>query len=255
MTIRLRSLALAATAAAALATPLRAQAGFVVEYPPVQDATAARMREALMGSGRLERLSRGLNGWIRMPRQVTLRPVECPSSDIRWNAEERAVELCYRMLTRLGGITAGQDSLSRALTDAHFFMTLHGVAHAIADELDLAVGPDPEAGIDELTVLLLMAGASREGAARTLQGIVTLQRADPRWGEWAYATAHGLQPARFQNVACLLYGANPNEFGAVRQAGLLAEGSQQRCRTAGVRMLDVWSRRLGRHLRPAWDGE
>lgn len=248
MTIRLRSLILAA-AVAALATPLCAQTGFVVEYPPVQEASAARMREWLMSNGRLERLSRGLNGWIRMPRQVTLRPVECPSSDIRWNGEAHAVELCYRMLTRLAGLAAEDDSVGSAVSDAHFYMTLHAVAHGIVDELDLAVGPDPEAGMDELMALLLMAGASREGTVRTLRGIGTMQRADPRWGEWAYATAHGLQPARFQNVACLLYGANPNEFERVRQAGLLAPGSQQRCRTAGVRMLDVWSRRLGRHLR------
>lgn len=249
MTIRLHPLMLAAAAVAVLAVPLPAQPRFVVEYPPVQDAAAARMRESLMASGRFERLSRGLNGWIRMPRQVTLRLVECASSDIRWNGEDHAVELCYRMLTRLGGITAGQDSLVRAVIDAHFFMTLHGVAHAIVDELDLAVGPEPESGIDELTALLLMAATDEDGSARILQGMVTLQRADPRWGEWAYATAHGLQPARFQNVACLVYGSNPDRFDGVRQAGLLASGSQQRCRTAGTRMLNVWSRRLGPYLR------
>jgi hypothetical protein len=247
MTIRFRPLIIAVATAAVLATPLRAQ--FVVEYPPVQDASAARMRESLIASGRFERMSRGLNSWIRMPRQVTLRAMECTSSDIRWNGEDHTLELCYRMLTRLSGIIAGEDSLVRALSDAHFFMTLHGVAHAIVDELNLSVGTDPEAGIDELTALLLMAGAGEDGSVRALQGITTLQRADAGWGEWAYATAHGLQPARFQNVACLLYGVNPDRFGTVRQAGLLAAGSQQRCRTGGTRMLDVWSRRLGRYLR------
>jgi Putative metallopeptidase len=218
MHIRLRPLILAA-AAAVLAAPLPAQTGFVVEYPPVQEASAARMRESLLASGRFERLSRGLNGWIRMSRQVTLRPVECTSSDIRWNGEDHAVELCYRMLTRLGGITAGKDSLVHAMINAHFFMTLHGVAHALVDELDLAVGPEPEAGIDELTALLLMAGAGEDGSVSILQGIVTLQRADPRWGEWAYATEHGLQPARFQNVACLVYGINPDRFDGCARRG------------------------------------
>src|SRR5215213_5138234 len=132
----LRLLALAAAAA-----PVRAQAGFVVEYPPVQSGEAASAREWLMETRKLEILAQSLNRYIRMPRPVALRMVECPASDFRWNAAEHAVEMCYRMLTHIYGI-AGNDSILRSAADgAHLYMTLHGVAHAIADELDL---PTPD---------------------------------------------------------------------------------------------------------------
>ena len=158
MSIRLRPLVLAATAAAVLAGPLPAQS-FVAEYPPVQGSDAVYLREWLMETGRVERLASWLNGWIRMPRRVALRMVECPSSDIRWNRQEHAVEMCYRMITRLYGIAEGQDSLVEAATGAHYFVTLHGVAHGIIEELNLPVGADPEAAVDELSALLLIASS------------------------------------------------------------------------------------------------
>lgn len=231
------------------AAPARAQ--FVAEYPEAQDPVAARMRQGLMEQRSLELLSRGLNRWIRMPRPVPLRMVECTASDIRWNADEHAVEICYRMAIRLHGIAAGQDSLRPAVGGAYMFMTLHGVAHAILEELDVPGVDDAEAAVDELAALLIIAAIEGETeiALYFLQGISTLQRADPRWGEWTYATAHGLGPQRFQNVACLIYGANPDRFGELRREGMVPAGAQQRCRTAGSRLLSVWSRRLARHLR------
>jgi hypothetical protein len=248
MTIHLRPLALAALAVV-LGTPVRAQTGFVVEYPPVQSTAAARNREWLMETRRLEGLASGLNSWIRMPRRVALRMVECPSSDIRWNAAEHAVEMCYRMITRIYGLAAGQDSLRAAAPGAHLFVTFHGVAHAIIGELDLTVGTDPEAAVDELSALLLVAAGPREFPLFVLGGISALHRADPEWGSWDHATEHGLGPERFRNVACLVYGADAEGFASLRTAGLVPAGAQQRCRSAALRSVNLWSRRLGRYLR------
>lgn len=248
MTIRLRPFALAATAVV-LAAPVRAQTGFVVEYPPVQSTVAARNREWMMETRRLEVLASGLNSWIRMPRRVALRMVECPSSDIRWNAAEHAVEMCYRMITRIYGLAAGEDSLHTAAPGAHLFVTFHGVVHAIISELDVPVGADPEAAADELTALLLVAAGGREFPLFVLGGISALHGADPDWGSWDYATEHGLGPERFRNVACLVYGADAEGFTSLRTAGLVPAGAQQRCRSAALRSVNLWSRRLGRYLR------
>lgn len=239
-------LALAAAAVLALNAPAGAQ--FVVEYAPVQDADAVQVREVMMQSGNLGTLSDGLNRFIRMPRRIPLRMMDCTSSDIRWNAEEHALELCYRMVIRMVGIAAEQDSLWGALSWAHLYLTVHGTAHAIIDELDLPAGTDPEARVDELSALILMSAAGPEISVRMLNGIILLQRVDTGWDSWDHATTHGLGPERFQNVACLVYGVNPDRFVTLRRAGLVAAGAQQRCRTAGTRMLDVWGRRLERYL-------
>lgn len=239
---------LAATAAV-LAQPLTAQAGFVAEYPAVQSTQAARAREWLMEGRQLDGMAAGLNSWIRMPRRVALRMVECPSSDIRWNQAERAVEICYRMATRLYGIAAEQDSLRRAASGAHLFMTFHGVAHAIIAELNLSVGADVEGAVDELTALMLATAHDGGFPLWILGGVSTIHDADPQWGSWAYATEHGLGPERFRKVACLVYGADAEGFSELRTAGLVPAGARQRCRAAALRSVDVWSPRLGARLR------
>lgn len=239
-------LALAAAAVLALTAPAGAQ--FVVEYAPTQDADAGYVREVMMQGGNLGNLSESLNEFIRMPRRIPLRMMDCTSSDIRWNAEAHVLELCYRMLVRMAGIAAEQDSLWRAVSWAHLYLTVHGTAHAIIDELNLPAGTDPEARVDELSAVLMMGTAPPAVSLRMLEGINLLQQADPGWDSWAYATAHRLGPERFRNVACLLYGVNDG-YAGLRQAGLVAAGAQQRCRTASLRMVDVWSRRLSPYFR------
>lgn len=250
MSIRLRPLVIAIIAVV-LAGPLRAQAqtGFVPEYPPVQGATEGRIRDHFMQDRELERMAQWLNRWIRMPRRVPMRMVECTASDIRWNPEEHALEICYRMVTRLHGLVAGQDSLMRPANGAFLFMTLHGVAHGIIDLLDLQVGADPEPAVDELSALLFVATQEARMPLYLVGGISTLQRADPGWGEWAYATTHRLSQERFRTVACLVYGSAPDYFESLRRAGLVDEGARQRCRTAAIRNAETWTRRLGRYLR------
>jgi hypothetical protein len=239
-------LALAVAAVLALTAPAGAQ--FVVEYAPTQDADAGHVREVMMQSGILGTLSESLNAFIRMPRRIPLRMMDCTSSDIRWNAEAHALELCYRMIIRMAGIAAEQDSLSGAVSWAHLYLTVHGTAHAIIDELDLPGGTDPEARVDELSAVLMMGTTPPVVSLRMLEGIHLLQQADTGWDSWAYATAHRLGPERFRNVACLLYGVNDG-YAGLRQAGLVAAGAQQRCRTASLRMVDTWSRRLNPYFR------
>jgi hypothetical protein len=246
MFLRLLALAGALIVAAA---PVRAQAGFVVEYPPVQSPDAARDREWLMRNRQVDGLAEWLNGWIRMPRQVPMRLVECPSSDIRWNADEHAVEICYRMIARIYGIAGNDSTLRHAVTGAQLYMVLHGVAHAIADELDLPAPGGEEATVDELSALLIAHTRAPPVPAFILGGISTLQRADTRWGEWAYATAHGLTAERFRSLACLVDGMNPWGDEGLRDAGLMDPAARQRCRAAALRVVEVYSRRLGRHLR------
>lgn len=248
MSLRLLALAGALIAAAA---PLPAQAGWVAEYPPVQDPDAARRRAYAMSERHLETLVGDLNAWIRMPRRVALRMVECPSSDIRWNAEEHALELCYRMAVRLDALGERQEGLREAVPAAYFYLFMHGVAHAFVDELDLPVGADPETTAHQVSALMLYSQSGTESALWALRGIRDLQQGDPGWSDWAYATAHGLGPEQVRRVACLLYGLDPERFDVLRQEGFVDAGARQRCSRDALRVSEVPGGALARWLRSA----
>lgn len=233
-------------AAAAVVPAGAQQAGFHPEYPEVQDAQHASARAWLMEDGQLDRFAAWMNQWLRMPRRVALRMAECPTSDVRWAPEQRAVEICYRMGTRLGGLLQA-DTLQDSFAPAMWFLQLHGVAHATIDELNLSVGAREEQAVDEFTALMLMRSGP-EAARRLLKGIATLQRADAGWGEWDFAQSHGLTAARIENIACLVYGMNSTRFAPVRQAGLFPASRAAQCPAAGQRLLGTWGTRLGSRL-------
>jgi hypothetical protein len=231
-------------AVAALSTPAGAQ--FVAEYPEVQSAEAARVRRRMMEDRQLEQFALAMNGWLRMPRRIAVRMAECPTSDVRWVSEQRAVEICYRMGTRVHNLLSA-DTLRESFAPAMFFLQLHAVAHGVIDELDLQVGGREEQAVDELVALLLMRFHDPSGVA--LRGITTLQRADANWAQWDFAEGHGLTAARIQNVACLVYGINARAYEPIRRAGLFPASRASQCTTAGQRLLTVWGNRLGNRLR------
>jgi Putative metallopeptidase len=247
MTSRLPTLLLCCTVLLA-AAPLPAQTGFVAEYPPVQDSEAALRREIAMSSRLLENLADEFNRSLRMPRRVALRMVECPSSDIRWNAEERALELCYRMAVRLEGLAERHEGLEDQIPGAYFYLMAHGLAHALVDELDLPVGRDPEVRAHEVTALLVALMRREESVLWVLRGISAFQRGDPGWGDWAHATQHRLGPEQVRELACMVYGMQPESFGGLRQAGFVAAGARERCQAAAMRISETPGRQLLRYL-------
>jgi hypothetical protein len=149
--------------------------------------------------------------WLSMPRPLTLRPMECPASDLRWVPEEATLQVCYRMLVRLAGVLSAADSTRSAWAPAVYYFLLHGMAHAIVDELDLPTPSGEERTVDEVMALMLIpAGGDR--ASTILLAVRTLQGADARWDTWEHARTHQLGPERLETVACLAYGANPSAF-------------------------------------------
>jgi hypothetical protein len=72
-----------------------------------------------------------------------------------------------------------------------------------------------------LSALLFVATHDRNVPVLVVSGMTTLHQADSGWGEWAYATQHRLGPERFRNVACLIYGSDPEGFEGLHTAGLV----------------------------------
>lgn len=241
----LRRAALACALLIAAAAPAHAQ--FRAELGPATDATSLRMRANIEASGQVARYAANLNRWVRLPRPVAIRLVECPTRDLRWVPEAQSIDVCYRMAIRVMSIMAGADSTRQMAGPALEFMLFHGVAHAIVDELNLPAPAGEEQAVDELAALLLIHTGPQFGTA-LLRGVATLQRTDPRWAEWDFAAGHGLTAERFETIACIAYGANPRVFAAYREQGLVPAARAGRCAAAYQRVAGGLGQRLQRHM-------
>lgn len=241
----------AVAAALVLGAPAGAQSrqepGFRVELGEAQDPGSVRMRAWLEQTHVLPMFAMGLSRWIRMPRPVTLRAAECATSDVRWVPEQAAVEICYRMGMRIQGRLTVADSTRNAFRGALSFLILHGVAHAVVDEMDLPTANGEEQAVDEV-MALMMVPQGDQAATAVLQAIQTLQRADPTWNDWEWARTHQLTPARVENIACIAYGANPPVFRHYRESGLIPPARAGGCAAAYNRVYNGLGRRLQRHM-------
>lgn len=250
---RIRRAALAcAVLAAALAPHAEAQAprsqrGFRVELAAAQEPASARMQRFFAESGAMTEFARHLNYWVNIPRPVTLRWMECPTSDVRWVPETQSVEMCYRMGIRIMGMLSGNEAAYRAGLGATFFVIFHGVAHAMVDELNLPTPNGEEQAVDELMALMVIHEGPEMGTMM-IGGAKQLHAADARWAQWEYAAAHGLVPERFETIACLAYGANPRYFGAYREQELLSAARAPRCAAAYQRVYSGLGQRLTRYM-------
>ena len=234
--------------AAAVLVAVPAHAQFRAEHAPATDPASLRIRQANVRDEHMVHFAERLNRWVNLPRPVTLRMMECPTSDVRWVPAEQVVEVCYRMAIRVFSLMGPADSTARVAGPAIEFLLFHGVAHAIVDELDLPAPAGEEQAVDELAALLLIHTGPRFGSL-LVEGVTTLQRVDPRWAEWEFAAAHGRTPERCQTIACIAYGANPQVFGVYREMGLVPAARAGSCGAAYRRVAaGALGRRLERYM-------
>lgn len=243
----LRALAAALTFMAVAPLAAAAQTGFQVELTETQDPGSVRVRSWFQQTGSLNAMARTLNRWVRLPHPMTLRAADCPESDVRWVPEQRAVEVCYRMAVRVLGRLAENDSTRRAAGPAMAFLALHGAAHAIVDELDLATTGGEERAVREVMALVLVPEGPETGS-RVLASLRTLHGADPGWAEWKWAQTHELTPEHLEDIACLAYGSNPAVTRPYRDAELLAAARARGCAAEYQRLYNGLGRRISRHM-------
>lgn len=217
------------------------------ELGPAQDPGSVAVRSWMERTRLLAPMEFYFNRWVRMPRPVTLRGVECAASDVRWVPEQAAVEVCYRMGVRVAGLLTGPDSVRMAEFPATAFFVMHGVAHAVVDELNLSAPGGDEQAVDEVMALMLPAWEPEASGAFLLRSVRTLHRVDRGWDEWAWVRTHRLTPARLETIACLVYGANPSIFGDYLQGGLLPRARSAGCAAEYRRVY----RGLGSRLTPS----
>lgn len=243
-------LGLAALLLLAAAVPAQGQArtGWRVEYDEAQGSESVHIRQFLEQSNALDATARWMSYWVSLPRPLTLRTMECATSEVRWVPEEATLQVCYRMLVRLSGLLLVEDSTRAAWAPALNYVLLHGMAHAMVDEMNLPAPNGEERAVDELMALMLVPAGGERGSW-VLNGMRTLQRADARWSEWEHARTHQLTPERVETVACLAYGANPPVFPEYRRHGLIPAARAGGCAAAYQRVANGLGRRLEPRMR------
>jgi hypothetical protein len=160
--------------------------------------------------------------------------------------------MCYELLaafTEAFGDMPGEER-DQVVLGATDFIFYHEVGHALIDLLDLPTLGREEDAADQLAVYILTDGTG-EGEQAAIDGAVALYRLEEEMDEFAFADEHSLGPQRFYNIACWVYGQNPEKYAhlLLRSGGVLPDARAERCPGESAQIESSWDRLLAPYLK------
>jgi hypothetical protein len=222
--------------------------GFRVAYGPVRDSALAAWQADFRQERFLEDVADWMNGWIRVPADVTLTFAECGESNSFYRPRDRTVIVCLELVDELDQMFEHDHDRDQAVDDALLFTTLHEVGHALVSVLDLPVTGREEDAVDQLAALILVDG-SDDGDEAAINGVRGLPD-DEQLDDLAFADEHALNGQRFYNVLCLVYGQNPDAYPEWARDGTLPPERAERCPEEYDQTHAAWQKLLRPYLKP-----
>lgn len=232
--------------------PDTASSGFVVARTPLENRRYAGWAAYVRERRLLEGYAEYLNSWISLPERIALTFAACGRADAFYEPETRTVTLCYELLAAFARAFSEipEGERGQVVLGATDFIFYHEVGHALIDVLDLPTLGREEDAADQLAVYLLTDGTD-ESEQSAIDGAVALYRLEREMDEGAVADEHSLGPQRFYNIACWVYGQNPEKYSnlLLRSGGVLPDARAERCPDEYAQLEHSWGRLLEPYLK------
>ncbi|MBK5254861.1 MAG: hypothetical protein JJE39_02410 [Vicinamibacteria bacterium] len=190
----------------------------------------------------------------RFPRPVKVTVEQCGIVNAFYNPEDHGVHICYEYVNVVAKrfLEAGKTPSQVLLLTRNYiyFVLAHELGHYSLGELDLGVTAREEDAVDQFATLLAIASGSPEIA---LSAAAFYSEAKPEAGLPAalqkaiqaghYADEHSLEPQRFFNIMCTVYGSNPEKF-SILVPIQLPEERAVRCPREFTSYQKAWARTM-----------
>ena len=237
---------------------------FYVEYgpnpgSPSPDYTAA---EWLQETRLLDDNAEWLNSVYRLPYDVKVEGAECDTENAFYSPGKKAIRICYEIVDaalRAGEVVYGDlayddpdlaDEFAYNVLDG---IMMHEVGHALIDVYDLPTTGMEEDAVDQFSALIQSRTyGDYDPYFETGQNMM-LDMAGwwdymSQYREAPYWAVHSLNEQRFFNVACYVYGSDPEYNRDLLGFDYLPHSRAKTCPSEYERMSSSWDRLLDGYL-------
>ena len=138
-----------------------------------------------------------------------------------------------------------------------FFLALHELGHAMVSEFELPIAGREEDAVDRLATWMMTPVGEDESPdylMHAADGWFTLAEATPL-NEITWWDEHGTDNQRAFQIACLLYGSDPERYKDIAASIELPPERQETCAEEAAQNDIVWSQLLEPHLREDSSGK
>ena len=227
------------------------QAKWLYAYTEATTPTLRTVGQRIKEAGTMERFTEVLNSNSNLPalpRSVGLRMAQCGNVNAFYNPRQGTVTMCYELLQHLARIFVADGrwtpEQTEAVDGAVNFILYHEVGHALVDVMDLPVTGREEDAVDQLATYLLV-GSGEKGAQAAFNGVLAVQPGENAvFDNSDFADEHSLGPQRLFNIACWVYGSDPQKYSRIVSGGMLPRERAVRCPGEYQRMSKSWERLL-----------
>jgi hypothetical protein len=248
-------LAPAAQAALGVFSAAAGEAGQIdIAYRPPKDAAHQAIYELLMSRRVLEKIQALLSPFL-LPRRVLLKVESCDGVANAYSSDG-TVTVCYEYLDEIWRNVPAEttpegvapiDALAGPIADVFF----HEFGHVVFYLLQVPVLGREEDAADQFSAYLMLHFGPAEarrliaGSAyqfkRDLKPEVTVKLKD-------FSDTHGSPAARFYNLLCIAFGANPALFGDIVSKGYLPVERAIGCEDEYRQLAYAFNSLIGPHI-------
>lgn len=188
---------------------------FIAALRPAEDAKMKPYSDQLEKSKRVQQVVDAM-GVFALPRDVPVIATDAKTCKDNTNAfylpKEHAILLCYAFSEAIykSFLAKGDDDqkASTKTLNAITFLLIHEMGHALIQELELGVTGKEEDAVDELSALILIQAKKSDWAITGPQAMVNItEKQDAEHP--AYFDEHSLSPQRLADMACMVFGSDP----------------------------------------------
>ena len=236
---------------------------FVLVYEPTSEYDS--VRTVMQERGMLEREVEYYSEEYPLPRDIYVVVRECGIPSAYWSPSEYEIVMCYELVEEMVKLHVQFSKptdpiLEDFVDDSVIAVFNHEVGHAMVTAYKLPMTGMEEDAVDQFAALNTLS-FTYEDSDRSL-GQEMLRSFALFWEYWdkesgdagrtAYSGVHALSIQRHYNMACLLYGADPEYNQDLVDFGELPQDRAQRCEDEYQKTKSSWTRLIEPYTTPAW---
>lgn len=231
---------------------------FNVVYNTTADLNFKDMQALIQEEGDFNVVIGDINDFFSLPKNVTILFTECGFENALYEPWNKTIIMCYDLMNYfkkpLAYYTSTKAELNNLILGATYFIFFHEVGHALVDVLQLPTTGKEEDVADQLATFLLSLGESSEQIALIASGLFFVESKRRKFEEIPFWDAHSIDRSRYYNIACWVYGKDPEKYSGLLKRDFLPEERALTCEWEYNKMWDSWAQLLWPYLKPECDG-
>lgn len=225
---------------------------FVLSYWDPDSTEYQLVYDTLTTVGFYDDVVADLNAQFALPQDIAVVFAECGEENAFYDPELVEVTVCYDLILAYAEIfhELYQEDFDSEVIYASYFTFLHEVGHALVDQLDLPIVGREEDVVDAFATILLLQGGEEDAAIAGIEQFEVDAEDEAELDDIPYWGEHSLSDQRVYNVACLVYGSDPEFYSDWVEDGFLPEERAEGCEDEYLQAAESWDVLLAPHLQP-----